>query len=63
MGSPKYIQAYCPHCREQVMAIGKRPNHILHLILTLLTGLWAIVWLVIALRRGPVACSRCGTAL
>jgi len=29
---------------------GKRPNHILHLILTILTfGIWGIVWAVLAI--------------
>jgi len=28
-------------------------NHVLHLILTVLTcGLWAVVWIIMALRRG-----------
>jgi hypothetical protein len=35
------------------MRKGRRPNHVLHLILTLVTfGLWAIVWLVLALAMG-----------
>jgi hypothetical protein len=39
---------------EVVMKRGKRPNHVLHLILSLLTlGLWAIfVWLPIGLFGG-----------
>lgn len=32
-----------------VLVKGKRPNHILHLILTLLTfGLWILVWINVA---------------
>lgn len=32
-----------------VVAFGSKPNHILHLLLTLFTcGLWAIVWIVVA---------------
>lgn len=31
---------------------GHRPNHVLHLILTVLTlGLWAIVWIILALTN------------
>lgn len=31
---------------------GKRPNHILHLILTILTvGLWGIVWIILAITK------------
>lgn len=33
------------------LAKGRRPNHILHLILTLLTfGLWAIVWIILTAK-------------
>jgi hypothetical protein len=38
---------------QAVMAKGHRPNHILHLILTIITlGVWAIVWILIALGGG-----------
>jgi hypothetical protein len=37
---------------QAVMVKGKRPNHALHLLLTVLTlGLWAIVWIVVALTE------------
>ena len=36
-----------------VLVKGHRPNHILHLILTILTlGAWAIVWIAIAIFGG-----------
>lgn len=36
-----------------VMVYGKPANHILHLLLTLFTfGLWAIVWIIVALSSG-----------
>jgi hypothetical protein len=32
---------------------GQRVNHILHLLLTIITfGIWAIVWLIVAVRGG-----------
>lgn len=35
---------------QAVIVKGKRPNHILHLLLTIFTlGLWAIVWIVLAI--------------
>lgn len=35
-----------------VMVKGKKPNHILHLLLTILTaGLWGIVWIILALTQ------------
>ena len=54
--------AYCGHCQKQVMAQGTRPNHVLHLILTLVTfGLWAIVWLLVSIGKiGGYRCTACG---
>lgn len=38
---------------QAVLVRGQRPNHILHLILTLVTlGLWGFVWLAIAIFGG-----------
>jgi hypothetical protein len=38
---------------QAVMVRGHRPNHILHLILTLVTlGVWAIVWILVTLLGG-----------
>jgi hypothetical protein len=38
---------------EAVLVKGNRPNHILHLILSLLTaGLWLIVWVLLAAFGG-----------
>ena len=57
----KAVQGFCTREDEWVMAYDDRPNHILHLLLTLLTGVWLIVWIVLAARsKGPI-CSRCGS--
>ena len=38
---------------QVVLVKGRRPNHLLHLILTVLTlGLWAFVWLALVLFGG-----------
>jgi hypothetical protein len=38
---------------QAVMVKGHRPNHILHLILTIITlGVWAIVWLLLTAFGG-----------
>jgi hypothetical protein len=38
---------------QAVLVTGKSVNHILHLILTLVTlGLWALVWIVLAFIGG-----------
>jgi hypothetical protein len=38
---------------QVVLVLGHRPNHILHLILTILTfGIWAVVWILVAIFGG-----------
>lgn len=38
---------------QAVLGKGHRPNHILHLILTILTlGLWLIVWIIVSATGG-----------
>ena len=38
---------------QAVMVKGHRPNHILHLILTILTlGAWAVIWLLVTAFGG-----------
>ena len=52
---------YCNACQIRTTLQAQTPNHILHLLLTLVTaGVWAIVWLLLALQRAPYRCSRCG---
>jgi hypothetical protein len=41
------------HGNTAVIAFGKRPNHVLHLILSIITfGVWLIVWLIVAATGG-----------
>lgn len=57
---------FCPHCQEQRLLLRQGPNHVLHLILSVLTfGLWLIVWLGIASSRkaNTARCSVCGTEM
>ena len=35
-----------------VVLSGKKVNHILHLILSLLTGIWVVVWIAMVMRGG-----------
>ena len=38
---------------QAVIVRGHRPNHILHLILTIITlGIWAVVWLLVTAFGG-----------
>ena len=55
------VQRYCLACDSPVLAEKQRPAHVLHLLLTLLTGgLWLIVWLGLSLPSTP-RCPHCGS--
>jgi len=52
---------FCSTCRRQTASIRPRANHILHLILSLLScGWWVPVWLLCALLPGAARCTVCG---
>lgn len=58
-------QRYCPTCGRRVLGIRERPNHILHLLLSVVTaGLWLIVWLFLGLSyaKEPWHCPYCGSS-
>ena len=41
--------------REKSEAVPNKTNHLLHLVLTILTaGLWAIVWIIIVLNNTSI---------
>lgn len=45
------VEAQTP--TQVVMVKGHRPNHVLHLILSIITlGLWLIVWLILSIASG-----------
>jgi hypothetical protein len=56
---------YCAQCGKLTLHRQESPNHVLHLLLTiLLCGLWAFVWLILAAQGGTGAwrCQTCGNA-
>lgn len=61
----KQKSCFCPHCQEQTLALGRTPNHVLHLILSFFTiGLWIPIWILISLGKiGGYRCSKCGTSV
>ena len=62
--SIEHAQLFCGHCNKQVLAICDGPNHILHLILTIITGgLWGIVWVLVSFGKKEWRCSHCGTLI
>lgn len=52
---------YCKRCVKQVLARRKGTNHILHLLLSIVTGgIWIIVWILCSIKIGGWRCSQCG---
>lgn len=50
---------HCNACDRQTVHLQQTPNHILHLLLTLLTcGLWIFVW--ISVGKSSAQCTSCG---
>jgi hypothetical protein len=59
---------HCEICGHPTLHLieDRSPNHILHLLLSILTGgLWIVVWLCLAFTRGlgAPACIICGSAM
>jgi len=53
---------FCTGCGKRVMVRRKGTNHILHLLLSIITfGFWIIVWILASLIKGPWRCSICGS--
>lgn len=54
---------YCAEDDRMVLAEKETPNHLLHLLLTLITaGLWLIIWIFVAIGSdfGKYKCPQCG---
>ncbi len=57
-----YKRRHCRDCNANIKAEAKGPNHILHFLLSLITGgLWIFVWIAASLSRN-YTCSDCGGA-
>jgi hypothetical protein len=54
---------YCGTCLRQVPVGRQAINHVPHLILTLLTGVWPIFWVRDARRERPWQCLECGATV
>lgn len=53
---------WCPEHEKLVRAERKTPNHILHLLLSIVTGgLWLVVWAALSLAPGRFRCPECGS--
>ncbi len=54
---------WCPEDGKWVLATRQTPNHVLHLLLSVITlGVWVVVWFLAAVVAGSRAyrCPHCG---
>lgn len=54
--------AFCDNCQEKRLFQKESINHPLHIILTLITGFWGIVYGFLLVSR-KYRCQQCGTVL
>ena len=56
------VVVYCKNCKKSTIQIKQRANHVLHLLLSIVTfGIWLIVWFFIALFTSDTpTCTVCG---
>jgi len=53
---------FCKMCNQQTVVFRKGTSHILHLLLTIITGgLWLIIWLGLSIKFSGWRCSQCGS--
>ncbi len=57
-----YKSGFCKDCGDQRKVARPRPNHVLHLLLSVLTvGFWIIVWVGTSIQFGGWRCDTCGS--
>lgn len=68
--STEYIGGYCETCQAQRKFERRSPNHILHLLITVVLGvitlgigavIWIIVWILLSIQFKGWICSTCGS--
>jgi hypothetical protein len=54
---------FCKVCDQKKLIARDGPNHLVHFIMTLLTGgFWVIFWLLAVMTSGHWYCSSCGNS-
>ncbi len=57
-------QKHCWSCKENVLATRKGTNHVLHLLLSIVTvGWWLIIWIIVSIKGSSWMCPKCGSSL
>ena len=55
---------YCPYCNQRRLLHRHRVNHILHILLAIITaGFWLLVWIFLCVASSfePWRCASCGS--
>lgn len=67
-----YRQGYCNTCQRPSKLERKSPNHLLHVVLTVVLGVltlplagigalfWILIWVMSSVRFGGWSCHQCG---
>lgn len=52
----------CRTCGKPTLHLVRKPNHVLHVLLSMFTlGAWLLVWAMLAFREPRAVCTVCGT--
>ena len=55
------MKKFCPNCKQATEHRDNSCSHLLHLIVTLITGgLWLLPWIYFALTSREPTCNVCG---
>lgn len=62
MASYTETGGYCGHCEDRVLVRRRSTNHVLQLLLCVVTfGLWIPIWFLTSVRFGGWLCAQCGS--
>lgn len=57
----KNFMRNCKSCGQATMHVQQKPNHVLHLLLTIFTvGIWLPIWFLVGLVQEKPQCTICG---
>lgn len=55
---------HCYRCGQDVLVTADSTNHILHLLLSIITGgLWLVIWAIAANLPKDWKCTKCGDSV
>lgn len=62
MASQQEAAGYCRKCNANVLVKRPGTNHVLHLLMSIVTvGFWIPIWFLCSIKIGGWRCSQCGS--